>query len=108
MDYKEMTLDDVEQLKEEIAHFYKLRKLFLGLGWGAIVLGILSIFLIYTQDLVLMYTVAVFSPISICGGIIILILRGPLFNRRIRNRRNLVNKAIEYRKNKQLFEDTDK
>ncbi len=105
MDYKEMTLEDVEQLNEEIDHFYKMRKLLLGLGWGSIGLGFILVFFFISSE-PMMRLFGYLSPISICAGVIILILRGPLYNRRIRNRKILVKKAIEYRKNKQLFEDT--
>ena len=32
---KDLTIEDISQLKKEISHFYHLRALFAGLGWAA-------------------------------------------------------------------------
>ena len=43
MDYKTLTFEDIEVLQSEINHYYKMRKLFLGLGFACIGTGIILI-----------------------------------------------------------------
>ncbi len=34
MDYKDVTLEDIERMENELRHYYSMRKMFLGIGWG--------------------------------------------------------------------------
>ena len=45
MDYKEVTLEDIERMENELRHYYSMRKMFLGIGWGLIGLSIILFFL---------------------------------------------------------------
>ena len=112
MDYKEVTLEDIERMENELRHYYSMRKMFLGIGWGLIGLSIILFFLavfigafIAPSNQKIIYLMSYLVSFSIVGAIAIFILRGALYNRRIKNRRELIKQAKEYRQNRQLFDE---
>ena len=95
-----ITSEDIVRYEAEIARFYKLRKMFMGIGWGCIGLGVL----LFPIAVVLgvngsesgAYAMIYLISFAISGGIVCFILRGALFNRRIKTRKDLIQKAKRY------------
>ena len=107
MDARDVTLEDIERFEQEIARFYKLRKLFLGIGWGCIGLGLLlipaAVVIGMNGSEIGSQAMIYLISFALAGGIICFILRGALFNRRIRTRKLLIAEARKYQQDKQLF-----
>ena len=108
MDYRELTTEDIEELEEEIAEFYRYRRIFLGVGWGLI--GTAFIMLIYLlmysnnfHNEGTMYLLEYFAFFMIAGGIVMFILRSAMFNSRIKNRKRLIKDAKDYQKKNRLL-----
>ena len=103
-----MTLKDIERIEGEIAHFYHMRKVFLGVGWLLMGGFFTSIVLGVVIGMGRPYGVYVFSLLaSLCfiAAITMFILRSAMYNGRIRNRKNLIKAAMDYKKKEQLFKD---
>ena len=95
-----ITSEDIARYEAEIVRFYRLRKMFLGIGWGCIGLGVL----LFPIAVVLgvngsesgAYAMTYLISFAVSGGIVCFILRGALFNRRIKTRKDLIEKAKRY------------
>ena len=85
--------EELLKYQEEIKHFYKMRKLFLGIGWACIGAGLIIGIPIAIG--VNMELGVYFCSFSIVAGIIFFVLRGALFNRRIKSRKLLIKQAKE-------------
>lgn len=94
--------------KEEIKHYYKMRKLFLGLGWACIgsAFVLFMPIAIYLGVNEIKYDLVIYlSTFSIVAGIVLLILRGPLYNQRIKNRKLAIKEAKEEQEINQMFDN---
>ena len=102
-----LTKKQMIQYQKEIKQFYYYRKLFLGLGWGLIGTGFLiAVFGVYRADYISHDTgmlIFFVGFLTLFGGISLLILRGPLFNRRIRNRKIAIKETKEQLEIKALY-----
>ena len=101
------TKEQLLQFQREINHFYKMRKLFLGLGWALIGTAILIVFPIAVAigindgDYVL---ISYLISFMIVGGIVLFVLRKAMFNRRIKNRKQILKEAKEEHEIESMFE----
>lgn len=78
---------DIAKYEEEIRYFYSKRRMFLGIALGCLGLGIvLFVVGIITQ----VYAIVYLCALAISAFIVLMIIRGALFNRRIRNRKLLI------------------
>ena len=109
MDYKTVTLRDVERMQDEIAQFYKRRKVFMGLGWIFVAASI-TYFLIGIATNGDKENVAFVAHCSslFAAGIVMFILRSALYNKRIRNRKVLIEQAKQYQETVKIFENNKK
>ena len=78
---------DIAKYEEEIAYFYRKRGMFLGIALGCLGLGI---FFAVIAIVSLIYAFVYPSAFAISAFIVLMIVRGALFNRRIRNRKLLI------------------
>lgn len=107
-----LTKKQMIQYQKEIKQFYYYRKIFLGVGWGSIGGGlIIAIYGVYCStkynyDIGMM--VYIIGALILFGGIILLILRGPLFNRRIRNRKIAIKETKEQLELEALYAKAEK
>jgi cellobiose-specific phosphotransferase system component IIC len=107
MDYKTMTLEDIDRLQEEIDQFYHYRHLMIGIGWACMGLTILFAILASvsgTQGEASFLMFAWLAGFSFVAAIVLWILKSALYNQRIRNRKILIKRAKEYQKDRKLFE----
>ena len=95
MDYRNLTEDDINQFKQEIAQYMQYRNIMqwtaLGSFGGAITFIILMFYMRtinYFGYEVCLYMIV----ISIIAGIVLFILRSALFNSRINRRRALIKR----------------
>ena len=104
------TKEDLLKYQQEINHFKKVRKLFLILGWVLMGLGIIGIPIAVIivanggKPYIVSYVVATF----IVAGIVLFVLRAALFNRRIGNRKNILEEAKEQSELEELYKEADK
>jgi hypothetical protein len=109
MDPKELTAQDILKLEEEIKYFYQRRKTFLGFAFLCFGLGILffviGVMVGVSTNQGFMSIFTTLSAFGFTGFIVLLILRGSLYNRRIRNRKLLIKGAKEYREVIKTFND---
>ena len=105
------TKEDLLKYQQEINHFKKVRKFFLILGWALIGAGILigiplAIIVVANggKPYIVSYVVATF----IVAGIVLFVLRAALFNRRIGNRKNILEEAKEQSELEELYKEADK
>ncbi len=101
------TKEQLLQFQREINHYYKTRKLFLGLGWAligsAILIGIpvgVAIGLNGGSYMAISYIIS----FMIVGGIVLFVLRKALFNKRIQNRKQIIKEAKEEHEIESMFE----
>ena len=101
------TKEQLLQFQREINHYYKMRKLFLGLGWAligsAILFGIplgIAIGANGGDYMVISYLIS----FMIVGGIVLFVLRKAMFNRRINNRKQILKEAKEEHEIESMFE----
>jgi len=101
------TKEQLLQFQREINHYYKMRKLFLGLGWAligsAILIGIpvgVAMGLNGIDYTIFTYVLS----FMIVGGIVLFVLRKALFNRRIQNRKQIIKEAKEEHEIESMFE----
>ena len=98
--------EELQQYREEILLFNKRKKLFRRLGWLSIGLSIILaiIFAINgvhsIEDNPLLYL----STILFTTGIVLFILKGAIYNQRIKNRRRIIQEAKEEHEIDKLFE----
>lgn len=101
------TKEQLLQFQKEINHYYKMRKLFLGLGWMLIglsfVLFIVAI-VVGIQNPSTIYPFSYIISFMFIGAIILFILRKALFDRRIKNRKQIIKEAKEQHEIEKLFE----
>lgn len=105
------TQEELLKYQEEINHFYRLRKLFLGLGFAAIGTGIvigIPLAVAISNNGGNMYIASYFISLSIVAGIILFILRGALFNRRIKNRKIIIAEAKKEYEIRRMFKEEHK
>ena len=101
------TKEQLLQFQREINHYYKMRKLFLGLGWALIGSAILIVFPIAVAigindgDYML---ISYLISFMIVGGIVLFVLRKAMFNRRIKNRKQILKEAKEEHEIESMFE----
>ena len=101
------TKEQLLQFQREINHYYKMRKLFLGLGWALIGTAILIVFPIAVTigindgDYML---ISYLISFMIVGGIVLFVLRKAMFNRRIKNRKQILKEAKEEHEIESMFE----
>ncbi len=89
---------DVIKLRDEIDYFYKRRKIFLFIALGCLGLGliffIVGIIVGSNASNVNGYSVFVYlASLFISGFVVLMILRSALYNRRIKNRKELLKEA---------------
>ena len=100
------TREELQKFREEIDYYYRKRKLFLGLGWAAIGVGLLF----FIIGIVVISGGGDSSPftfiiaLSITAGLVLFVLRGALFNRRIKTRKLILKQAKEEHAINQMFE----
>lgn len=85
--------NEIEKLNEELEHYYQKRKLFLFLGFMLIVLAIAVTIPLAIAGLTSLVTI---PALLISSGIVLFILRGALFNTRIRNRKERIKYLQEH------------
>ena len=99
MDYKEMTYEDIDVVQKEINKLRKIRGIFIGVGWGSILtflilLGVAIAMVFINEDLIApLLSIASFTFL---GGLVILIISGAAFNKRIKIRAKLIRQAKQY------------
>ena len=104
------TKEDLLKYQQDLNHFNKVRKLFLILGWVLMGLGIIGIPIAVIivanggKPYIVSYVVATF----IVAGIVLFVLRAALFNRRIGNRKNILEEAKEQSELEELYKEADK
>ena len=106
MEPQDVTFDDVQKYREEIKYFYHMRKVFLGIGWGCIGIGItlgISLAAASKGNDTLMQFAIYLASFSIVAGLVCFVLRGALYNRRIKNRKMLIRQATQYQQERDLF-----
>ena len=109
MDYRSVTLRDIERMQNEIAQYYRGRKIFMILGWLCIAISITIVIiagLTATEDNPKTSAVVI-SSIIFAAGIVMFILRSALYNKRIRNRKNLISQAKQYQETVRLFNNNE-
>ncbi len=101
------TKEQLLQFQREINQFYKMRKLFLGLGWALIGLSIILFIVaiaVGVQDQSMIMPLSYLVSLSLIGGIVLFILRKALFDRRIKNRKQIIKEAKEEHEIESMFE----
>ena len=102
------TKEELLKFQEEINHFYRMRKLFLGLGFAAIgtglTLGLILAAATYNRSGDVSAGSYVLA-LGISAGIVLFILRGALYNRRIKNRKVAIQEAKKEYEIKNMFKD---
>jgi len=104
MDYRNLSSADIRRLKRELEGFYNARMVLMWCAIGAMITAIAFLGLGVHYISINPFMAAVcftFIPLSIGAGITLFILRSALFNKRIRNRETLLDKAAEYQKGNQ-------
>ena len=105
MEYRELDQAEIKQYKEEIQKFRSQRQTIMWCSVGAFItaatlLGLYIYFLVSSiDDSFLATQICIYgTSFSIIAGIILSILKSALFNRRIRNREILIEKAERQQK----------
>ena len=91
---KDYTVDDIETINNEIKHYYSKRKLFLGLAFACFGLAIVFVIIGVFSGIQAFVTL---TALAFCGMIVLFVLRGALFNRRIKARKLLLKEAKMYK-----------
>ena len=78
---------EIAKLEKELEYFYKKRNTLLGIGIILLILGLASMVPIIIFAVVYL---SVIPALIITGAIVVFVLRGALYNSRIKNRKNMI------------------
>lgn len=100
------TREELQQFREEIVTFKSRKKLFRGLGWACIGLSILLaiIFAVNGVESAEENPLLYFSSFLFATGILLFILKGAIYNQRIKNRRRIIQEAKEEHAIDEMFD----
>ena len=101
------TKEELQKFREDIEYYYQKRKMFAGLGWASMGIGITFLIIAIVVAINGGYS-GVFSYLasfSISGAVVLWILRSALYNQRIKNRRIILQQAKEEHEIDQMFDN---
>ncbi|MBO4286530.1 MAG: phage holin family protein [Bacilli bacterium] len=103
------TREELQKFREDIAYYYERRKMFAGLGWASMGLGILffviAIVVAINGNAPVASALIYFGAFGVSGAIVLWILRSALYNQRIKNRRVILEQAKEEHEIDQMFDN---
>lgn len=101
------TKEELQKFREDIDHYYQMRKMFAGLGWACMGTAIILFFVAVGLGVRgidysgLVYLISFLIP----GAIVLWILRSALYNARINNRKRILQQEKEEHEINQMFEN---
>ena len=108
MDVKKLTSKDIDKYQSEIKTYRYSQKIMLGIAWG--LMG--SSFIVFIGAIIYginypeyIWPLSFVVSLLVCGGITCFILRGALYNNRIKNRLLLIRQYKEYQATHRSLEE---
>ena len=107
IDYKQLTDRDIRRFEEEINSFRLIQRKLLIIGWvlmGASIIVFNAAVILGVYDRNYIMPLSVLCSFLFCGGLTCFILRGALYNPRIKNRLDLIRQYKEYRSSRREYD----
>lgn len=107
IDYKQLTDRDIRRFEEEINSFRLIQRKLLIIGWvllGASIITFILAVALGMNDKKWILPLSILNSFLFCGGLTCFILRGALYNPRIKNRLDLIRLYKEYRSSRREYD----